>query len=97
MRRACWLLLIWSAAGPALAATVQFASDPPGAEVWLSRPDQPVLYRRGTPPCTVELTAVAPGTFTVVCRKPGFLDELRLMGGASSGVRNAVGSRTLGG
>lgn len=55
MKCAAVLIAIVLPALPAAACNLQVSSSPPGAEVWASPLDQPVIYRKGTTPCAIEL------------------------------------------
>ena len=70
-----WIALILGCV-PVAAFPVRATSSPPGAEVWASPVDQPVIYKKGTTPCRIQLEdSGAP--HLILVRKRGFFDVYR--------------------
>lgn len=77
MRSAVMALVIASTLAPPVAAyKVTVTSEPPGAEVWASPLDQPVIYHKGITPCTIELSDEG-APHVVLIRKRGFFHAYR--------------------
>ncbi|MEI6503061.1 MAG: hypothetical protein WCP21_18785, partial [Armatimonadota bacterium] len=72
------LVLLWSTACAAPAAEFVVNTEPSGAEVWLSPPDQPCLYSKGKTPCTLSLPQTA-APYRLLLRAPGYFDSYRTL------------------
>ncbi len=76
----------------ACAFTVRVTSSPTGSEVWASPVDQPVMYRKGTTPCEIELSGEG-APHAILIRRRGYFDAYHYAEADTSQIDVALPSR----